>query len=307
MAHECNHDARCLPWNPNLHRRHPTCRVTQAESTDSGRVRIRRRPTPSRLHPVVLSPPPLPKADLRTSCPATNWSCKQACWILTFRLFYSCFEAQRRAAAAPLPVPLCLHMTPPLRTTHPTDNYLGGGRWRRFPSSASSSSHATLTIRLSTPPATGRCCVTASGVWEWTGRPGCVSPGLPSPSTRYTSTSSLPPAPNPDSPPLPRQPPLCAVRPRCRCPPAPPLPVSVSSPFSLTTWAPASSPLPLVSFPPAAVATPASSRSRPPHHHHGPPVDPAVSLLPGGVSTGGSSAVAPWGWGSGLCVVYRAQ
>ena len=240
-------------------------------STDSGRVRIRRRPTPE------------------------------------ISILYSCFEAQRRAAATPLPVPLCLRMTPPLRTTHPTDNYLGGGRWRRFPSSASSSSHATLTIRLSTPPATGRCCVTASGVWEWTGRPGCVSPGLPSPSTRYTSTSSLPPAPNPDSPPLPRQPPLCAVRPRCRCPPAPPLPVSVSSPFSLTTWAPASSPLPLVSLPPAAVATPASSRSRPPHHHHGPPVDPAVSLLPGGVSTGGSSAVAPWGWGSGLCVVYRAQ
>ena len=129
----------------------------------------------------------------------------------------------------------------------------------------------------------------------------------------------------PPSCPKPRQPtstpttflvqrPLCPsaspfdpVRPRCRCPPAPPLPVSVSSPFSLTTWAPASSPLPLVSFPPAAVAAPASSRSRPPHHHHGPPVDPAVSLLPGGVSTGGSSAVAPWGWGSGLCVVYRAQ
>ena len=161
------------------------------------------------------------------------------------------------------------------------------------------------TCRASAPAVRGAHRPTR--VWKWTGRPGCVSPGLPSPSTRYTSTSSLPPAPNPDSPPLPRQPPLCAVRPRCRCPPAPPLPVSVSSPFSLTTWAPASSPLPLVSFPPAVVATPASSRSRPPHHHHGPPVDPAVSLLPGGVSTGGSSAVAPWGWGSGLCVVYRAQ
>jgi hypothetical protein len=49
-----------------------------------------------------------------------------------------------------------------------------------------------------------------------------------------------------------------------------------------------------------AAPPPASFRSRLPHHRHGPPADPTVSLLPGGVSTGGSSVVAPWGWGSGF-------
>jgi len=82
---------------------------------------------------------------------------------------------------------------------------------------------------------------------------------------------------------------------------------SVPGPFCLTTWPPAFSPPPPRLSYSRGGAAPASSRSRPPHHHHGPPVDPAVSLLPGGVSTGGSSAVAPWGWGSGLCVFYRAQ
>ena len=82
---------------------------------------------------------------------------------------------------------------------------------------------------------------------------------------------------------------------------------SVPGPFYLTTWPPAFSPPPPRLSYSRGGAAPASSRSRPPHHHHGPPVDPAVSLLPGGVSTGGGSAVAPWGWGSGLCVFYRAQ
>ena len=50
---------------------------------------------------------------------------------------------------------------------------------------------ATLIIRLSTSPATGRCCVTASGVRECMGRQGGVSSGFPSPSPRYASASGL--------------------------------------------------------------------------------------------------------------------
>ena len=63
---------------------------------------------------------------------------------------------------------------------------------------------------------------------------------------------------------------------------------SVSGPFFLTTWPPAFSPPPPRLSYSRGGAAPASSHSRPPHHHHRPPVDPAVSLLPGGVSTGGS-------------------
>jgi len=146
-------------------------------------------------------------------------------------------------------------------SAYPPDHYLGGSRWRRFPSSASSSSHATLTIRLSTSPASGRCCVTASGVWEWTGRQGCASPGLPPPHTRYPQPwpSLLPQTPR--SSPLPRTSPLFSTPHLFLRPPFPlaltrfhrvTLPFTpalgalsfVSGPFSLTTCPPAFSPSP---------------------------------------------------------------
>jgi len=70
--------------------------------------------------------------------------------------------------------------------TEPSNAFLWGDRWRRFPSfGLVFLPRATLTIRLSTPPATGRCCVTAGeGGNGWTGRQGCASTGLPSLSSR---------------------------------------------------------------------------------------------------------------------------